>query len=709
MHRRLSLTTGFALCTFPLLAQNPPARSAPRPIVRVEVNLVQVDAVVTDHRGRQVTNLKPDDFQVLEDNKPRPVLGVNYVSNASMQPANPAAAKTTIAFLVDDLHLSFGSIAFVRTSLTKFVNTHLQPGEQVAILRASSGSSAWDEFTSNRRVLLDEVGLIHWMPAIWDAPYFVHPPLTNYIASASRIRPTPGEDWDAQTADSVFAGGSLGALRFIIEGTAAIPGRKAVIVLTDFVPLFSKYGSGQAMVDALRSLTDLANRAGVVLYTLEASGLGSFAPMSPIPITADPYAPSPTGPYAPTNQYTTYSADQGSGPYSGPNIFGNQPTKVYASSIAGFADLANQTGGRFLGESNDINREIAKVQSDLDSYYLIGFSPAPDSPSRQGAPFHTIRIRVKRGDLQVRSRRGFVGLPDSLPSPEPEPAGARQLIHAVFTPFAPSQVPVVLNTMYTYSAKSADVQNFVYLEPSRLHLTQQPDGSHTGTIELAVFAFRPDGSAAAHIAARAPVSLNAAQYAVALQKGMVYGFQLNLPPGVTYQVRAAVLDRGSGQIGSANQVLVVPDRKKGQVALSSLELAPIDKTNPQAGEQLSRGFLTHRFHPDALLGYGCAVFNARTDPASRQANLVAQPLIYRDAKLVYTGPATNVAAAPKANGSTPVSGTVQLDHALPPGDYSLVLQITDTLQPNKKTRTRVAWSGFTIAPPSVPSVPSPKD
>ena len=68
-----------------------------------------------------------------------------------------------------------------------------------------------------------------------------------------------------------------------------------------------------------------------------------------------------------------------------------------------------------------------------------------------------------------------------------------------------------------------------------------------------------------------------------------------------------------------------------------------------------------------------------------------------------------MAAAPKANGSTPVSGTVQLDHALPPGDYSLVLQITDTLQPNKKTRTRVAWSGFTIAPPSVPSVPSPKD
>ncbi len=704
MHRRLSLTIGFALCTFPLLSQNPPAPSEPKPIVRVEVNLVQVDAVVTDHRGRQVTNLKPGDFQVLEDNKPRPVLGVNYVSNASMQPAGSPEAKTTIAILVDDLHLSFQSVAFLRKTLAKFVNTQMNPGDQVAILRASSGSGAWDEFTSNRRVLLDEVDLIHWMPAIWDAPYFVHPQLTNYLASAPRFRPTPGEDWDAQTADSVFTGGSLGALRFIIEGMSAIPGRKAVIVFTDFVPLFSKYGSGQAMVDALRSLTDLANRAGVVLYTLEASGLGLFAPMRQIPVTADPYAPSPTGPYTPTNQYNTYSADQGSGPFSGPVIFTNQPTRIYASSIAGFAGLAAQTGGMFLGESNDINRQIAKVQSDLDSYYLIGFSPAPDSPSRQGAPFHTIRIRVKRGDLQVRSRRGFVGLPDSLPAPDPEPAGTRQLIHAVFTPFAPSQVPVVLNTMYTYSAKAVDVQNFVYLEPGRLRLTQQPDGSHTGTLELAVFAFRPDGETAAHIAARTPVSLNAAQYAVALKQGMVYGFNFNLPPGVTYQVRAAVLDRGSGQIGSANQVLVVPDRKKGNVALSSLELSPIDKSNPQAGEQLSRGFLTHRFHADALLGYSCAVFNARTDPASRQANLVAQPLIYRDAKLVYTGPASNIAAAPNANGSTPVSGTVKLDHTFPPGDYSLVLQVTDTLQPNKKSRTRIAWSGFTIAPPSDPAL-----
>jgi VWFA-related protein len=699
MHRRSLWTFALLLCAFPLPAQNPPAPSAPKPIVRVEVNLVQVDAVVTDHRGRQVTNLKADDFQVLEDNKPRPVLGVNYVRNASMQPANSPEPKTTIAILVDDLHMSFESVAFLRKSLTKFVDTQLHPGDQVAILRASSGSGAWDEFTSNRRVLQEEVGLIHWVPALWGSPFFSYQKPPVYLAASSRIRPSAAEDWDAETTLSVFDGGTLGALRFILQGMSAIPGRKAVILFSDQFPVFTSEGFGATVVTAFRSLTDLANRAGVVLYSADPSGVSLFAPSRPILryTQAEPELMGESNDSR-MSQFLNYSADNGAGPFSGPMMFGNQPVSIYRSSLYGLDVLANQTGGMFLGESNDLNRQIAKVQSDLDSYYLIGFSPAPDSPSRQGAPFHTIRIIAKRRDLQVRSRRGFVGLPDSLPGPEPEPAGTRQLIHAVFTPFVISQVPVVLNTMYTYAGKSADVQNFVYIEPHRLHLAQQPDGSHTGTLELAVFAFRPNGETAAHIAARTAVSLNAAQYAVALQKGMVYGFQLNLPPGVTYQVRAAVLDRGSGQLGSANQVLVVPDREKGQVALSSLELTPIDKANPQAGGQLSRGFLTHRFRPDAVLGYRCAVFNARTDPASQQAALVAQPLIYRDDKLVYTGPATNIAAAPGANGSTPVSGAVKLDHAFPPGDYALVLQVTDTLQPNKKTRTRSVWAGFTVAP-----------
>ncbi len=653
------------LCAFPLPAQSPPtSRPLPPPIVRVEVNLVQVDAVVTDRHGRQVTNLKADDFEVLEDKKRRPVVGVNYVHNASMQPANAAAAKTTIAILVDDLNLSFESVAYLRKSLTKFVNTQLRPGDDVAILRSSSGSGAWDEFTSNPHVLLEEAGLIHWLPALWYMPYFVDQQPPAYLSSGPPHRPTAAEDWDVQSASNVFTGGTLGALRFILQGMSAIPGRKAVIVFSDGIPLVTGYGADPIVLAAFRSLTDLANRAGVVLYTVDAAGLSTFEPDAAV-----------------------------MGVYSTQSIAG------FISSTDGLVFLANQTGGMFLSQSNDLNREIAKVENDLDSYYLIGFSPAPNSLSRYSPPFHTVQVRVKPRGLHVRSRRGFLGLPDSFAGPEPEPAGTRQLVQAIFSPFVRSQVPVVLTTDYTYSGNAGDVQNFLYVEPRRLRLAKQPDGARAGTLDLAVFAFRPDGTAAAHVTARAKISLNPAQYEAALRQGIVYGFKFNLPPGATYQVRAAVLDRGSGRLGSANRVLVIPGRKQGQAALSSLEIGPIDESNPRAGAQFSQAFVTHRFRPDAWLGFRCAVFDPRTDPASRKTALVAQPLIYHDAKLVYTGSPTNLDAAPNPQGSMVVSGAVKLNQAFSPGDYSLVLQVTDTLQPRKKIRTRQAWADFAIRPP----------
>jgi hypothetical protein len=39
--------------------------------VRISVTLVQVDAVVTDAKDRQVTDLKPEDFEILEDGRPK--------------------------------------------------------------------------------------------------------------------------------------------------------------------------------------------------------------------------------------------------------------------------------------------------------------------------------------------------------------------------------------------------------------------------------------------------------------------------------------------------------------------------------------------------------------------------------------------------------------------------------------------------------------
>ena len=45
----------------------------------VSVNLVQVDAVVTDAKGHHVTDLRPEDFEVTEDGKPQKITNFSWI------------------------------------------------------------------------------------------------------------------------------------------------------------------------------------------------------------------------------------------------------------------------------------------------------------------------------------------------------------------------------------------------------------------------------------------------------------------------------------------------------------------------------------------------------------------------------------------------------------------------------------------------------
>ena len=114
-------------------AQQPTPSPAPPPqdeVIRVTTNLVQADVIVTDKSGRQVTDLRPEDFEVLEDGKKQTLSHFSYIStdrpnqqvakstdSSSGVPALPvseAQARRTLAIVVDDLGLSAESIVSVR-------------------------------------------------------------------------------------------------------------------------------------------------------------------------------------------------------------------------------------------------------------------------------------------------------------------------------------------------------------------------------------------------------------------------------------------------------------------------------------------------------------------------------------------------------------------------------------------------------------------
>src|SRR5438067_8316046 len=123
-------------------------RDEEQEVVRITTNLVQVDVVVT-RDGKQVTDLKPDDFEVFEDGKPQKITHFSYISNIPSVPSNPNPTsrpsqdkiaapvvpavvhlqdvRRTVALVVDDLATSFESIAHLRQQMRKFVDEQLQP------------------------------------------------------------------------------------------------------------------------------------------------------------------------------------------------------------------------------------------------------------------------------------------------------------------------------------------------------------------------------------------------------------------------------------------------------------------------------------------------------------------------------------------------------------------------------------------------------
>jgi len=234
----------------------PPAPARPTPVIRLGVDLVRVDATVTDAQGRHVPDLTAGDFEVLQDGKPQTISLVNYVSLDSTpagsvgsvagarpsgpgptRPLAPHEIRRTIALVVDDLGLSFESIARVRTLLRRFLDTQIQPGDLVAILRTGAGMGALQQFTSDRRMLQAAVEGVRWNKV---------GRVTLFGSPIAELDPLD------ELRNEVYSAVTLGAVAYVVRGLSELPGRKSVIVLSDGFRLTDSDGKYGRVLSALR-------------------------------------------------------------------------------------------------------------------------------------------------------------------------------------------------------------------------------------------------------------------------------------------------------------------------------------------------------------------------------------------------------------------------------------------------------------------------
>jgi VWFA-related protein len=671
-------------------------------VVRITTNLVQVDAVVIDKNGKVVTDLKPEEIEILEDGRSQKVTHFSYVvtdsppaeakppvdKNAPPPPVAPSRLKPedvrrTIALVVDDLGLSFESVYYVRRALKKFVDEQMQTGDLVAVIRTSGGMGALQQFTSDKRQLY---------AAIERVKYFSGG-RAGVSAFAPIEPPTEGDrgaEIDAanedlnQFRDDIFSVGTLGAVTYVVRGLADLPGRKSILLISDGFRIYSQDDPTRNFrtLQKLQRLIDEAGRASVVIYTMNATGL----------------------------QYLGATAAD--------NFSDRDPTQI-AEALAqrsntafetqdGLDYLARETGGIAIKNTNDLSRGIRRVIEDQKGYYVIGYRPSDTTfYARLGRrPFHHLTLKIKRpGKFQVRMRHGFYGVTDEE---RPKPRTVLQrMVSALVSPFGSTGIRLQLTSLFAVDPKLGSImRSLLQIDARDLTFTNTPDGSHQSVFDLLALTFGDNGAPVDQIGQTYTVTLTDAEYQRAMREGMIYYVTVPLKKGGAYQLRISLRDPTTERIGSASQFIDAPDIKKKRLALSGIILRaeprsskPANVAAPQtegvqSGTAETSPAVRH-FKQGMLMTYAYYIYNAQLDRVNTP-QLVTQVRLFHDGKQVFAGNETPYVPDKQADPKRlDVIGAILLGSDLPPGEYVLQIVVTDQLA-NKKHRLATQGMDFQI-------------
>ena len=394
-------------CQFAVRAQRP---AGPAPTFKVGVDTIRVDAVVTDRDGNLVTDLTAADFELRQDGEVQTITLAQYIAiartrsahggssagspRASEGPPSPRSTAEgparTIVLVVDDLGIAAENIEQTRRALRRFVNEDVHEGDLVAMVRtAAPAAGAFQALTTDRALLYSEIGKIQWT-AQSRRGVGSFEPLNHWMtfaapgSSLGKSDPLELGEIDA-LRESMSSAATLGAIVYATDGIRDLPGRKAVVLVSEgFLP-YQRNGAEDRVVRQMNRLTDLALRTGTVIYTLNPRGIVSGG------ISAEDNL-------------------KVGGPQLASVESASRRQAVHATDEA-MAALAERTGGLAKLTSNDVARALRQIGDDIRGYYILGYDPPDGTFAQPGktARFHKISLKVRRPELRVRTREGFIG------------------------------------------------------------------------------------------------------------------------------------------------------------------------------------------------------------------------------------------------------------------------------------------------------------
>ena len=224
--------------------------------------------------------------------------------------------------------------------------------------------------------------------------------------------------------------------------------------------------------------------------------------------------------------------------------------------------LAADTGGQAFTDSNDFGEAFAKVVKDISSYYILGFD---STNTAKDGRFRRVTIRLKnKSDVKVEAREGYYADRD-------------------FTHTAKTDREVQLQEQLMMQIPATDVPLFVtagwfrlaadkYYVPVSLSVpgSAVPPSPDKVTLDVAGFIRDERNFPVGRI--RDTITVPPASTGDLVARQILYQTGVTLPPG-RFSVKIVVRENTTGQMGTFEMPIVVPELKQAPVKVSSLVLS----------------------------------------------------------------------------------------------------------------------------------------
>lgn len=434
---------------FSLLAQEPQDEDYER--VVVGTNEILLDAVVKDKKGHVVKDLKPSDFEIYEDGVRQEVKSFNFITrgqakmpgasntNETTTPPQPTAPSrgtspvranrlSAVALVFD--RLSSDARKRAHDAALSYVGDEARSDDFVGVFNIDLSLRAVQSFTNDGRLIRQAIDrAVAQPPASFSSNTGQITGLSQSQAALQSQSATAAQTALESSGQDMGSVGAIAAeqqlaemtqravegferlernqqgfattegLLAIVNAMGRLPGRKALILFSEGVAI------PPAVQSHFRSVISAANRANVSIYTVDAAGLRVES--------ADAEAGRAMVALGQKRARIAGSPSDGTGGPMTRDLERNEDL-LRLNPESGLGQLADQTGGILISNTNNPGARLRQVDEDLHAYYLLSYSPRNQNFDGR---FRQISLKVDRPGVEVQARKGYYAINNSYDTP----------------------------------------------------------------------------------------------------------------------------------------------------------------------------------------------------------------------------------------------------------------------------------------------------